>query len=161
MVRQVTVVAILMIVQGGLEILMGIFMTVMGPVMFTMFSQMPQQPGVQGPPPELGGIIGGVYIVLGVAALIAGVLRIIAGIRNLKYRGRGLGLVALFAGVLTLPGYCCLTSIGLLIYGLIVYFNADVARAFEMGEQGRSADEIKAAFDRPMGPGPGAPYGSA
>jgi len=44
--------------------------------------------------------------------------------------------------------YCAPTSIGLIIYGLIVFFNADVRRAFEMAAQGATTLEILNAFDR-------------
>jgi hypothetical protein len=79
--------------------------------------------------------------------LIAALLKVIGGIRNLKYRGRTLGIVALASSAVSIfTCYCALTGIGLLIYGLVVYFNNDVRQAFEMGERGASPEEIKAAF---------------
>jgi hypothetical protein len=161
MVKQVTIVAILMMIQGVLESLMGVFLCVMGPFIFTIMQQMPQnQPGAQPPPEELAGILSGVYVLLGVVALIAGVLKIVAGVRNLKYRGKVLGIVALASGVATIfTCYCAPTAIALLVYGLIVYLNADVGRAFAMGEQGMTPDQIKAAFDRTSSPPGAAPFG--
>ena len=37
-------------------------------------------------------------------------------------------------------------GLGMMIYGLIVLFNGDVAQAFEMGAQGYSPEEIVAEF---------------
>jgi len=85
-----------------------------------------------------------IYTGMAIAGLVPGVLHLVAGIRNLSYRGRGLGLTALFTGILAIGTcYCSVTSIGLLIYGAIVYFNEQTARAFELGEQGYSTAEIK------------------
>jgi hypothetical protein len=38
--------------------------------------------------------------------------------------------------------FCAPTAIALLIFGLIIYLNADVQRAFELGEQGATPDQI-------------------
>jgi hypothetical protein len=147
---QVTVVAILMIVQGVLELLMGGFLVVMAIVIRPIMEDVLQrQPG--GPPPgmplmpaDMAKFAMVIYLAMGVAGLLAAPLRIIAGIRNLRYRGRGLGITAMFVGLLSgLTCYCGPTSLGVLIYGLIVYFNEQTARAFEMGERGMSAAEIK------------------
>lgn len=147
MVGHVTIVAIFMLIQGGLECLMGALLSAMGPLMFTMMSQVQNQPGVQPPPKQMIGIMTGVYLVLGIAVLTAGILKIVAGIRNLKYRGKILGIVAMASSLVTVfTCYCAPTALGLLIYGLIVYLNADVSRAFAMGDQGMSADQIKASF---------------
>ena len=117
-----------------------------------MMTQMPQQPGVQQPPKEFVGIMSGIYVVFGLVILSVGILRIVAGVRNYKYRGKVLGIVALVVGMLpALTCYCLPTSLGLLIYGLIVYLNNDVVRAFAMGEEGMPPDQIKASFTRPMG----------
>ena len=51
--------------------------------------------------------------------------------------------------ILTIAGcYCLPTAIGLFIYGLIVLLNPSVKRAFEMGEQGYSANKIQNHFAR-------------
>ena len=73
-----------------------------------------------------------------------GGLNIAAGIKNLKYRSRTLGIAALCLGIVPVfTCYCAPTAIGILIYGLIIYLNRDVSRAFEMGEQGISPEQIK------------------
>jgi hypothetical protein len=151
--RQITVVAILMIVQGSLEILCGIFLAAMGPAMMVMMkSAPPPSSGAAPPPEEMMTMMSGVYIGMGVVGLIIGVLKIVAGIRNLKYRGRTLGIVALASGAVAIATcYCFPTGLGLLIYGLIVYVNSSSGKAFELGEQGMSPSEIKQTLDAPPG----------
>ena len=141
MVGQVTVVAIIMIVQGALVGLMGILFLILGPAMFALS-------GTSGFQTEedrmVSGVAGAVYMLLGGVMLAVGGLNILAGIKNLKFRGRTLGIVAMSIGLIAVfTCYCSLTAVGLLIYGLIVYLNQDVKRAFEMGEQGASPDQIK------------------
>ena len=93
-----------------------------------------------------------IYGSMGLISLVIGVLGIWAGIRMLKFRGRILGIVALSSGLLSIAGcYCLPTAIGLFVYGLIVLLNEPVKRAFAMGEQGRTAAEIKNHFARLSG----------
>jgi hypothetical protein len=141
MVGQVTVVAILMIVQGGLVCLVGLLLLIMGPAMFALSGTSE----FQSESDRMGATIAGaVYMVLGGVILLVGGINVLAGIKNLKYRGRTLGIVAMSIGIIAVfTCYCSVTAIGLLIYGLIVYLNEDVRRAFQMGEQGASPDQIK------------------
>ncbi len=100
-------------------------------------------------PAQVETILTVVYLSMGLVGLVAGILHIIAGIRNLSYRGRTLGIVALIAGGLSVGTiYCAPTTIGLMIYGLIVYFSADGRRAFELGEKGMSGAEIRELYAR-------------
>ena len=99
----VAIVAILLIVQGALEACMGLFLCVMGPVMMGILSSAPPpSSGGSGPPPAL---FGGIYIVMGLATLIGGVLKIVAGARNVKYRSRVLGFVAMGSGILSMLSF--------------------------------------------------------
>jgi hypothetical protein len=157
MVSHIPVVAVLMIVQGVLECLAGVLYAYVAFVVR-------QEAGWDAPAGRMprggmpaGGMPGGgifpltlvLIVALLVVALSIGILRIIAGITNLKYRGRRLGLAALTVGTLSLfTGYCAPTTIALLVYGLIVYMNEDVRRAFAMGEQGFSSGQIRAKFNR-------------
>lgn len=139
MVGQVTVVAILLIIEGALELIIAPVFLFVGPAMILEFDQQ----SAEIPPAVVGGIIS----LFGVLVLAAAVLKIWAGIKNLKYRGRTLGIVAVAsAGLSMFLCYCAPSGLALLIYGLIVYLNGDVARAFELGEQGWSPDQIKASF---------------
>ncbi|HYT91160.1 MAG TPA: hypothetical protein VEL76_20775 [Gemmataceae bacterium] len=146
MARQVPIVAILMIVQGALEGLAGALFLVAAFVVPPLLEEAArQQPaGLPMLPETFKQFAMAIYLALGAVALVAAPLRIVAGIRNLSYRGRGLGLTALFVGGLSmLTCYCAPTSLGLMIYGLIVYFNEETAWAFRLGEQGMSTEEVK------------------
>ena len=144
--RQVKIVAILLIVQGALEVAMGLFLCVMGPVMFSLMSSSPP-PSSGGPTPPAA-LFGGIYLAMGLITLIAGVLKIVGGARNVKFRGRTLGFVALASGVVSMAScYCVPTALALGIYGLIVYLNERSARAFEMGDAGMPGEQILATLD--------------
>ncbi|CAN5815146.1 hypothetical protein BH09MYX1_BH09MYX1_44090 [soil metagenome] len=155
--RQIKVVAILLIVQGALELIMGGFFCIMGPVMMSVMSAAPppSSGGAPPPPPE---VFAGIYIAMGLPTAIAGILRIVSGIYNVRLRARTLGYVALGAGLLSMAScYCAPTSIALGVYGLIVFLNAKSGEAFAMVESGMTPDEALARIDGlvPMGPGGG------
>ena len=139
---QVPLLAILMMVQGGLELLYAAFMLVMGVVMLISMRNIPPNPqgGPQGPL-MVGApvIINVVYLALGALLLTVGILKLAAGFRNYRYRGRTLGLVALFSGLAAVFScYCFPTGLLLLIYGLIVYFDQQTAYAFELGARAKA-----------------------
>ena len=74
------------------------------------------------------------YVIGGLFLLAVGVLNIWAGVRCLNFRSRTLVLVALFGNILPVfTGYCLPTSLGMLVFGLIVLFNSEVTEAFELG----------------------------
>jgi hypothetical protein len=150
MVKHVPIVAILMIVQGCLETLMGLMLVAMGgffPVMMQMEMQQQENRPQELPPEAMTWILLVVYGGLGLLTLVAAGLHIFAGIRNLKYRSRTLGLIALAGGMVTVfTCYCAPTSIALGVYGLVTYLNAEVTQAFALGESGRTRQEIEAAF---------------
>src|SRR5438876_2613315 len=133
MISQVTAVAILMIVQGSLEIIMGLLLVFVAAVAPAFFAEANRQQLAQGGPNMFDMLPGGeqfatrLYGGMAALALIPGVLRLIAGIRNLRFHGRTMGIVSHLVGLLSIGTcYCSITSIGLAIYGLIVYFNSDV-----------------------------------
>jgi hypothetical protein len=155
MVGHVMPVAILMIVQAVLEIAFGLMLAVFAVVMPALVQQAIRQQQAQGGPAPMPGFPGGVgqlallYGAMATAVFIPGVVRLIAGIRSLRFRGRGFGIVSLFLGLLSIGScYCAPTSIGLMIYGLIVYFNSDAAYAFTLGERGVPSGEILARYYR-------------
>jgi len=151
MTRHVPVVAILMMVQGGLELLAGLGLVGMG-VFFVVMMRMEQVRGNAAGPPDvppeaMGWIMLGMYGGMGLIALIAGGLHLFAGMRNYRFRSRTLGFVALAGGLAAMfTCYCAPTAIALGVYGLITYMNPEVAQAFAMGEAGRTREEILAAF---------------
>ena len=160
--RQIKIVAILLMVEGGLEALMGIFLCVMGPVMMAFMSASPPPATAGGgapPPPE---VFGAIYIGMGAATLIAGILKVVGGIRNVALKSRTLGFVALGSSVLSLAScYCIPTALALGIYGLIVYVNERSAQAFKLVETGMPPEQALAQVDgmTPFG-APPPPYGS-
>ena len=99
--------------------------------------------------PDMFWILTIVYGGAAIAALAAALLHVVAGLRNYRFRGRILGIVALAAGMVTLfTCYCLPTAVALGVYGLIVYLNGEVSDAFRMAEAGQSAEQIFAAFHR-------------
>lgn len=150
MVNHVTIVAILMIVQGALETVMGVLLVGMGVAMPFLIRMQPgamkeAPPGFS--PDTMSWLILAMYGGMGVVTVSAAGLHIFAGIRNYQFRNRTLGLVALAGGMATvLTCYCAPTAVGLGVYGLITYLNAPVAQAFAMGAAGHKRNEILAAF---------------
>jgi hypothetical protein len=148
MVGHVPVVAVLMMVQGGLELLMGVGLVAMGGLGPVLMRMDQGQGGADAPPPEMvGWIMLAVYGGLGLLTLAAAGLHLFAGLRNYRFRSRTLGIVALAGGMVTVfTCYCAPTSIALGVYGLITYLNYEVSQAFVMGDAGKTREEILAAF---------------
>lgn len=148
MVNQVKVVSILMIVQGGLATVMGLLYAIAGPSLMAFVIS--QEKNVRAADKQALTVVTVYYLTSGLLAIVAGALNIFGGIRGLKFRSRTFLIVSLFANVLALATcYCIPTSIGVMIYGLIVIFNADVAKAFELGDQGVPPEEILRRFQSP------------
>lgn len=133
MVAQVKIVALLMIVHGTLVSLMGAVYVKDGLAICVSFWA--PNAGLFAPSGraafDLIDILFPIYGVIGLPVLAAGILNIVAGIRCLRLRGRTLAFVALFSNVVSMfTCYCLPTSVGLMIYGLIVLFHSEVAYAF-------------------------------
>jgi hypothetical protein len=134
-VSQVKVVGILMLIHGIFVCLMGGILAAMGPVMLMA----PGGPGGGGPPT----ILAVIYIAIGAVVLACGAVQSIAGYRVMYFRNRAFGLVALFLNILPmLTCYCAPTGIAMMVYGLIILFNSDVARGFEMVAGGATPDDV-------------------
>jgi hypothetical protein len=152
MVSQVPIIGILMIVNGILCILYGFVQMAMGPFMQSIFAmqgaQMPPEAKVQMQQmQQMMQYMFWVYIALGTLNAVVGVVSIAAGIPAMRYRSRTFVIIALFLNPATFMScYCLPTSLGLMIWGLIVLLQKDVAEAFKMGAAGISADEIKQRF---------------
>lgn len=148
----VPIVAILMMVQGGLEVLFAGYVMAMGVFMavFVGSAAAGQPPSVQGPPPEMvGWVMGGIYLVFGAGLMAGAILKLFAGYRNYRFRGRTLGMVAMFSGLVTVFGcFCFPTALALLIYGLIVYLDQQTVYAFQLGDQGQTPEQIKSHLER-------------
>lgn len=147
LVTHVPVVAVFMMVQGILELIMGIGLIGLGFGMpFLMQEELQKNPPRGGgPTPEMmSWILIGVYGVLGLLVLSGSALHLIAGIRNYRYRSRTLGIIALITGMATtlITCYCAPTAIAIGVYGLVCYLNPSVAQAFQMVESGKSQSEM-------------------
>ncbi|HZT81832.1 MAG TPA: hypothetical protein VFA26_16520 [Gemmataceae bacterium] len=147
MVNHVKTVAILMIVQGALTSLMGLLYTVMGPTLFALMKMDKSASPPGGPDAVMMTIMPVFYIVVGLFILASGVLNLVGGLRAMKFQNRTFVIVALFTNIAPLiTCYCAPTGIGLMIYGLIVLFQSDVALAFQMRADGWSVEEITDHF---------------
>lgn len=150
MFNQVRIVAILNIVQGLLELFMAAMLAFAGIAFVATRDQMVQDMGRGGDAtPELTvNIMTWAFLGIGGVLLIVAVLRIVASARNFFFLSRTLGIVSLFAGLLSVfTFYCGLTSVAIAIYGLIVMFNREVAEAFEMRTKGATADDVLRNFN--------------
>jgi hypothetical protein len=145
MVSQVPIIGILMIVNGSLQVLLSLVYLILVPFVladrgFGGFGRF----GGFGGDERLFMII---MIVMGILVLATGVMNIIGGILGMKYHGRGFIITALFMNILPLCTiYCLPTSLGLMIWGLIVMFNGETARAFAYSAEGHSPSEVKSRF---------------
>ncbi|HVX11794.1 MAG TPA: hypothetical protein VHC22_11485 [Pirellulales bacterium] len=137
--RQIPVVAILLMVQGALELLVGGFFLFFGGTVALFAKQEAVQQGM---------IFGGVSTAMGASGVLAGALHAIAGWQNYFYRRRSLGIVALVTGLGSLfTCYCFPTALLLMGYGLIVYCSAQSAWAFAAAQQGMSREQIWTALN--------------
>ncbi len=142
MIRHVRIVAVLTMCHGAMLCLMGAML-----LMFTyFFASMP----AGGVPAQTGMMMLAYYLVIGLGVAGVGVGSIYAGYCNFSFRGRILGIVMLSLGMVSvMTCYCAPTSIALAIYGLIVYLNQNVSKAFALGEQGIFPHVIMARFAVP------------
>ncbi len=137
LVGHVPIVAGLMIGLGVLEVCLALLFVLFGLVSLTL----PRDTGAN--PEMLAALYGSMAVVIA----SCGVLRIAAGLYNRRFRRRQLGIVALGFGLIAVfTGFCAPTAIGLAVYGLIVYLNEPVVAAFDLGQSGKTAGEIHAAF---------------
>lgn len=151
MVRQVPVVAILMIVQGALEAVVALMLLIGAVVIPSIIrAGAMQQGGPVGPPPpeEFTWFMTFMYGAFGVVMMVTAGLHVIAGIRNYSYRGRVMGIVALITGMVTtlISCYCAPTAIAVGVYGLVCYMNTEVIQAFELGRRGKTRQEVGDSF---------------
>jgi hypothetical protein len=145
MVTQVPVIGILMIVNGSLCTLYGIMMMAMGPLIMSMGRARPRPADAE----QVMWIMTAAYVGIGIVVATAGVMNIVGGMWAMRFRSRPFVLVALISNFVTIVGCHCLpTSLGLMIWGLIVMLNPDVVEGFQLGLAGYSPDEIKDRLSR-------------
>ena len=147
-VRQVRVVAVLLIVHGTLLLALAVVLLLMTVALaFVPTSASDPEMPLN---PEMKFWVSAAYAAVAGVLLAIALVQIFAGIRNLWLRGRTLGLFALGLGVLAaLTVYCAPTAIALAIFGLIVYLHPSVELAFRLRAQGLSYQEVYRHFGRP------------
>ena len=147
-VRQVRVLAILMIVQGVLEALFGVYVAAMAAYMPFAISQTANQ-NQTAQEAMIGQAMIWYLAVYGAVCLIVATFRIVAGILGLQFRGRLLGIISHILGVLmVITCYCTPTAMAICVYGCIVYFNAEVIDAFQMRASGAKTSDILNKYQR-------------
>ncbi len=137
-VQQVRVSSSLQIMVGGLELLPAAYLLVIAGVFAVESFGLNRQVDFRILIEYMAVSFGGFTI------FIVAVLRIGSGIAGFKFKRRKMSIFASVLGITSaLTGVCSIFSIGMLIYGLIIYLNRDVRRAYEMAEQGMTPDQIR------------------
>ena len=108
-----------LIIQGTLELLVAVIVGVGWASQQGMFIG------------EYGGFQGAAFLVIAACALLGGIVKLAAGRRNREFRGRSLGITALWSSLLSVGTcYCFPTAAILLVYGLRVYTDPTVRDLF-------------------------------
>lgn len=140
--RYVPVIAIMMIVHGVLMLLAGcgliavtVFMTpqIGQQIANQQEMQRRQNPNAPQIPQEgMTNLLYGVYGTMSAVLFAIGVLGIYAGVRNYGYHNRVLGIITLVLNMGSILFCWCLPlSVGLLIFGMIIYLSPEADRAFQ------------------------------
>ena len=88
-----------------------------------------------------------VCIVMSVGAGILSFMHFLAAYFGFNYKHRVFGIATMILGLTTVfTFYCAPTSIGLAVYGLIIYFNPAVVKAFQLRKAGMDKQEMLAQF---------------
>ena len=151
-IQQIPVIASLMIVQGVLYLILALIMFGYA-VLFSQIENFVDQAEAAQMQEEFQDMPGGVtfmivlFFLVGLPIFALAIMHFIAAFGGFKYRYRTFGIVTLIMGLgASLTCYCAPTAIGLGVYGLIIYFNPAVSRAFELSRQGLSKQEILNQF---------------
>jgi len=151
-VRQVNVIAWLMIVQGILILLFSAFAFVYAYYIThidSFFDGATAKELQQQMPPEFRERYYWLFTVWGIIAAILAILHFWSAWLNFDLRGRLLGIVTMALGLTMLFScWCAPTSIGLAIYGLIIYFQPAVVHAFHLRQSGMTKQQVLATFVR-------------
>ncbi len=147
-VQQIPVIASLLLAQGVLLLLYGLMMG--GFAIFFTQSDMflPQDANRPQEVDEMvGWILPLVYGIMGGVVAILSIFHFVAAYLNFNYKGRTFGIVTMACGLVSsFTCYCAPTAIGLLVYGLIIYFKPAVSHAFELRRSGMTKQQILEQF---------------
>lgn len=139
--RYVPWVAIMMIIHGALMLVAAVGL--IGMIIFfvpQLSEQIEQQQRMQRqqnpnapqlPPNSMSTILSITYGAMSACLFVIGGLGIFAGIRNYGFQNRILGIVTMVLNMVSILFCWCLPfSIGLLIFGMIIYLSPEADRAF-------------------------------
>ncbi len=133
MVRSIRVIGTCMIVQGLLEVAYGALL-----VAYVVWRSTQAIESLEGSTSWLVA-----PLVVATLSIAVGFFRLAAGRSNRQFTGRGIGIAAMVAGVLTAPGLLCLpTALVLCAAGLVVYLSDEGVMAFAWGESGCTVQEV-------------------
>src|SRR5262245_13042263 len=131
--RQIPWVANALTLQGGLELLAGFALLLGATDSEATTSSSPYEQWVL----RVGPVV----------LVICGSLKAFAANRNRRFRGRSLGVAALWSSIPTAAIWPCSPSaLALLLYGGIVYRDRMSRCAFALGESGKSPQDISTAL---------------
>lgn len=143
-VQQVRVSSSLQIMVGALELLPAAYLLVLAGIVGSTFFWTNEVPAGEEDRPIQFFFTYAAVSFGGFTIFIVAVLRIWSGIAGFKFKRRKMSIFASVLGITSaLTVFCSIFSIGMLIYGLIIYLNRDVRRAYEMAEQGMTPDQIR------------------
>jgi len=150
-VQQVPVIASLFIAQGVLLLLMTAYFTFTAVFMSNMDKFMPPEAQQGAEFQEMMDVQQWIFgvgfgIAAGLLAIVA-ILHFVAAYLGFNYKGRVFGIATMIIGLVSMiTCYCAPTAIGLAVYGMIVYFNPAVNKAFAMGKSGMKKQQILSHF---------------
>lgn len=127
-VQQVMPYGILLMVNGGLLVLMGLVLVAIPGLVLTMAdgNELDDEETL---------VVVGVYGVMGLVLLIGGALQLWGGWRAIHFRSFAWTVVGLASAAMgSLTCYCAPTGIALGVWGLILLLNRDVQYAFQLGK---------------------------
>ncbi len=132
-VRHVRILAVLMMIHGGLLAAMGAYYVLFGGFMLDALADIPADPA--SPEAELiPELLVLTFAGIGLTQLAPGLLHAVAGWQLFRFRGRVLGAVAAGAGLAAIFGcYCAPTSLALGAYATWVLSRDDVRARLAVG----------------------------
>jgi hypothetical protein len=127
-VAQVPWLAIVMMIHGVFFVGAALIAFLYGPIFAHSYQTQGTEPAPDDP---LSGLIFAGSVIAGLVLLVPGVLQIWAGALARTYRARAFAISALLLSLIGCMGiYCIPTTLGLMVWGLVVLFNDDVAARF-------------------------------
>jgi hypothetical protein len=138
-----------MIVQGALLLFFALIMIGYAIFVSRMDEFMPvdQQAAEMQEMMEMQKVFTIVFVVVSGCGGLLGIMHFVAAYFGFNYKYRVFGIITMILGLSSMMTfYCAPTAIGLAVYGLIIYFNPAVAKAFQLRKTGTKKQEILGHF---------------